>query len=49
MSLVCDNSNSIVLDKSFAQSLYHGLVQYINNDNTIDHNQLRNDGENSAH
>ncbi len=49
MALVCDSSNSIVLDKSFTQSLYHGLVQYINNDNTIDHNQLKNDGENSAY
>ena len=49
MVLICDSSNSIALDKSFAQSLYHGLVQYINNDNTIDHNQLKNDGENSAY
>ena len=49
MALICDSSNSIVLDKSFSQSLYHGLVQYINNDNTIDHDQLKNDGENSAY
>ncbi len=49
MTLICDSSDSVVLDKSFTQSLYHGLVQYINNDNTIDHNQLKNNGANSAH
>ncbi|MBQ4209035.1 hypothetical protein II654_01190 [bacterium] len=49
MVMICDSSNSIALDKSFSQSLYHGLVQYINDDNTIDHNHLKNDGEHSAY
>lgn len=49
MVMICDSSNSIALDKSFSQSLYHGLVQYINDNNAIDHNHLKNDGENSAY